>query len=56
MILYLQMAKNPRNDTKFSIITIRSLKKYNADCVIAYEVCDSKHVRRYMNEEIKSLD
>ena len=50
------MAKNPRHDIKFSIASIRSLKKYNANCVIAYEVCDSKHIKRGINEEIKSLD
>ena len=56
MILYSQAVKGPRHDTKFAIASIRSLKKYNIEYVIADKAYGTEPIRRCINEEIKSLD
>ena len=56
IILYSQAVKGPRHDTKFAIASIRSLKKYNPQFIIADKAYDSNAIRTCINEEIKASD
>ena len=56
LILYSQAVKGPRHDTKFAIASIRSLKKYNPQFIIADKAYDSNPIRTCINEEIKASD
>ena len=56
LILYSQAVKGPRHDTKFAIASIRSLKKYNVDYIIANKAYDTNKIRTCINEEIKASD
>ena len=53
MILYSQAVKGPRHDVKFAIASIRGLKKYNPQFIIAD---DTNAIRTCINEEIKASD
>ena len=54
--LYSQAVKGPRHDAKFAIASIRSLKKYNPQFIIADKAYDSNAIRTCINEEIKASD
>ena len=56
LILYSQAVKGPKHDTKFAIASIRSLKKYNVDYIIADKAYDTNKIRTCINEEIKASD
>jgi transposase len=56
IILYSQAVKGPRHDAKFAIASIRSLKKYNPQFIIADKAYDSNAIRTCINEEIKASD
>lgn len=56
LILYSQAVKGPRHDTKFAITSIRSLKKYDVDYIIADKAYDTNKIRTCINEEIKALN
>lgn len=56
IILYSQAVKGPRHDAKFAIASIRSLKKYNPEFIIADKAYDSNAIIICINEEIKALD
>ena len=56
LILYSQAVKGPRHDTKFAIASIRSLKKYDVDYIIADKAYDTNKIRTCINEEIKASD
>ena len=56
IILYSQAVKGPRHDVKFVIASIRSLKKYNPQFIIADKAYDKNAIRTCINEEIKASD
>ena len=56
MILYSQAVKGPRHDVKFAIASIRGLKKYNPQFIIADKAYDTNAIRTCINEEIKASD
>ncbi len=56
MILYSQAVKGPRHDVKFAIASIRGLKKYNPQFIIADKAYDTNTIRTCINEEIKASD
>ena len=56
LILYSQALKGPKHDTKFAIASIRSLKKYDVDYIIADKAYDTNKIRTCINEEIKASD
>ena len=56
IILYSQAVKGPRHDVKFAIASIRSLKKYNPQFIIADKAYDKNAIRTCINEEIKASD
>ena len=56
IILYSQAVKGPRNDVKFAIASIRSLKKFNPKFIIADKAYDTNAIRTCINEEIKASD
>ena len=56
IILYSQAVKGPRHDVKFAIASIRGLKKYNPQFIIADKAYDTNAIRTCINEEIKASD
>ena len=46
----------PRHDVKFAIASIRGLKKYNPQFIIADKAYDTNAIRTCINEEIKASD
>ena len=56
IILYSQAVKGPRHDVKFTISSIRGLKKYNPQFIIADKAHDTNTIRTCINEEIKASD
>ena len=56
LILYSQALKGPKHDIKFEIASIRSLKKYDVDYIIADKAYDTNKIRTCINEKIKASD
>ena len=56
IILYSQAVKGPRHDTKFAIASIRAVKKYKAEYILADKAYDTEPIRRCINKEIKEKD
>ena len=54
IILYSQAVKGQKHDTKFAIASIRSIKKYNPQFIIANKAYGSNPIRTYIHEEIKA--
>ena len=56
IILYSQAVKGPRHDTKFAIASIRAVKKYKPEYILADKAYDTEPIRRCINKEIKAKD
>ena len=56
IILYSQAVKGPRHDTKFAIASIRGIKKYKPEYILADKAYDTEPIRRCINKEIKAKD
>ena len=56
IILYSQAVKGQKHDTKFAIASIRSIKKYNPQFIIANQAYGSIPIKTCINEEIKVSD
>ena len=54
IILYSQAVKGPRHDTKFAIASIRGIKKYKPEHILADKAYDTESIRRCINKEIKA--
>jgi len=54
--LYSQAVIGPKHDTTFAIASIRSLKKYKPEYVIADKAYDTEKIRECINKEIGVSD
>ena len=56
LILHFAAQRGPRFDTRFAIVAIRNIKKYNPNYILADRAYDTEPIRKYINEEAKAED
>ncbi len=56
LILHFQAQRGPRHDTRFAIASIRNIKSYKPNYVVADKAYDAENIRATINCEINSKD